>query len=85
MSSLFCRVCGYENSEPPWGEDGESPCYGFCPCCGVEAGYQDYTVESAKEFRDSWIQAGAKWDMPWLKPADWSLEKQLNNIPEEFK
>jgi hypothetical protein len=34
-----CRVCGYKSKDARWGEDGQSPLYDFCPCCGVEHGY----------------------------------------------
>ena len=35
-----CRVCGAEQPEAPWGDDGETPTYDICNCCGVEFGYE---------------------------------------------
>ena len=33
----FCPVCGYPLSDyNPWGDDGKTPTYDICPCCGVE-------------------------------------------------
>jgi len=51
----FCRVCGYNNLEPPWGDDGKSPTYDYCPCCGVEFGYQDACIEGIKSYRKKWL------------------------------
>lgn len=36
MSEVFCRVCGLPLDEDPWGEDGKTPNYTICPCCGVD-------------------------------------------------
>jgi hypothetical protein len=80
-----CRVCGLYNEDPPWGDDGNSPNYEFCPCCGIEFGNQDYTIESAKANRSKWINKGAIWDSPKEKPDDWNLEEQLKQIPLLFK
>lgn len=77
----FCSICGYPLGDySPWGDDGKMPTYDICPCCGVEWGYEDYTPESRKEYRNKWIVAGAKWFDPQKKPANWNLEKQLRNI-----
>ena len=82
----MCYVCGlvYADYEP-WGPDGETPDHGICHACGVEFGYEDIRLESAKKFRDKWINAGAAWRFPDFKPQNWSLEKQLNNIPDEYR
>lgn len=80
-----CRVCGLIQDETPWGEDGNSPSFEFCSCCGVEFGYQDCTLDAAKHFRYFWIKEGARWIEVDAKPSNWSLEEQLKNIPEEFK
>ncbi len=80
-----CRICGYKSADPPWGEDGHSPIYDFCPCCGVEHGYQDSTPVGAQKYRIEWIAAGAKWEEPDVKPDDWSLDEQLNHVPHEFQ
>ncbi len=79
-----CRVCGFHQLDPPWGEDGKSPTYEICPCCGVEFGYEDYTLESTKEYRRKWLSIDIKWFDIELKPCDWDLEKQMLNIPKEF-
>lgn len=80
-----CRVCGLYRDTPPWGEDGESPTYEICPCCNVEFGYEDYTVESVKKFREKWIQSGAAWLEEESKPLNWNSERQLEDVPERFK
>ena len=84
-SDLACRVCGRIQAEPPWGENGRSPNYALCACCGVEFGYEDGSINSTKKFREEWLSSGAKWWQPQKKPADWSLEEQMKNIPEKYK
>ena len=42
----YCKVCGYKLSFESWGDDGNTPTYEICPCCGVEFGNEDYTAES---------------------------------------
>lgn len=81
----FCRVCGFQNVEPPWGYDGRTPLYDFCPCCGVEHGYQDSTPLGAQKYREQWIKQGAIWVDKKLRPHTWDLHEQLKNVPEEFK
>lgn len=39
-NSFYCRVCGLYLGYQPWGEDGKTPSYEICPCCGVEFGYE---------------------------------------------
>jgi hypothetical protein len=85
IKNLACRVCGNIQSDPPWGEDGQCPTYDICDCCGVEFGYGDCTLEATKAFRKKWLSAGANWKYPNEKPSDWSLEKQMENIPKEYK
>ncbi|MFA6060323.1 MAG: hypothetical protein WC756_19135 [Taibaiella sp.] len=80
-----CRVCGLYIEDAPWGIDGQCPTYEYCPCCDVEFGYQDYTLESTKKFRQEWLDNGAKWAMPKIKPENWDLIEQMKNIPEEFR
>jgi hypothetical protein len=57
----LCRVCGYLSEEPPWGLDGCCPTYEYCPCCGVEWGYQDSLPTSADRFRSEWVRRGGTW------------------------
>jgi hypothetical protein len=83
-ASFRCRVCGVLNLDPPWGTDGRTPLYEFCPCCGVEHGYQDATPAAARRFRGDWIAAGAPWDEPSLKPEGWDLTDQLSYVPVQF-
>ena len=85
VEKLYCRVCGYKSENPPWGEDGQTPLYDFCPCCGVEHGYQDSTQNGTHKYRAKWIAAGAKWEEPEEKPDDWSLNEQLCHVPREFE
>jgi hypothetical protein len=81
----YCRVCGYESDCSSWGEDGNSPDFTFCPCCGVEAGYGDITPDAARAWRNRWLEQGAKWDDEIFRPHGWILEKQLQNVPSEFQ
>jgi len=80
----YCRVCGYELNDPPWGDDGCSPTWDICPCCGTEFGYEDCTPASARKTRAKWISNGKKWFDASKKPADWSFDRQQENIPDEF-
>ncbi|MFZ0565137.1 MAG: hypothetical protein WAM28_03000 [Chlamydiales bacterium] len=81
----YCRVCGLDQGEPPWGENGNSPSFGICFCCGVEFGYGDCSVEDVRRTRKEWLDNGALWLDSEEKPDNWLLEEQLNNIPEEFR
>lgn len=84
MHKNNCRVCGFELPEPPWGEDGETPTWEICPCCGTEFGYEDCTVQAAKKRRAQWLASGANWFNEALKPSDWLLERQLADVPDHF-
>ena len=59
-----CRVCGLHHDDFPWGEDGNSPSFAICKCCGVEFGYEDITIESASKYRTKWLEGGAVWSSP---------------------
>ena len=59
--SAHCRVCGYEPVEPPWGLDGRTPSFDYCPCCGVEWGYQDSSPVGTERFRSAWLEVGGPW------------------------
>ena len=63
-----CRICGLIQSDLPWGEDGKTPSFDICSCCGVEFGYQDATIYAIKRYRQKWISEGAKWFQPESKP-----------------
>lgn len=85
MKQHNCRVCGLYIENAPWGYDGMSPTYEICPCCGVEFGNDDYTIESVKTYRTEWIKRGANWFTPKEKPNNWNLEEQLKKIPLGYK
>lgn len=85
MNDHNCRVCGLYFEDLPWGQDGRSPSYEICPCCGVEFGNEDYTVSAAKRYRNRWISEGANWFNPKEKPKNWIREDQFKEIPEEFR
>jgi hypothetical protein len=78
-----CRVCGLQQ-ELPWGENGKDPSWDICDCCGVEFGYEDCQLTVIRNYRETWIQSGAKWRNEKFKSDNWSLEKQLKNIPSQF-
>jgi hypothetical protein len=80
----YCRVCGLQQDQP-WGEDGETPSFSICPCCGVEFGYEDSLPEGVRAFRKEWLGAGAPWFRPTSKPENWNLEAQMRNIPTKFR
>jgi hypothetical protein len=80
-----CRVCGYDQGFEPWGEDGETPTFDICDCCGVQFGYEDCNELYVNKFRQEWINNGTKWFTPHDKPPGWSLEEQMKGIPDEFK
>ena len=79
-----CRVCGLEQDFQPWGEDGQCPTYDICDCCGTEFGYGDCTLKAIQVSRERWLAKDAEWKYPEEKPANWSLEEQMKNIPKEY-
>ncbi|MEK7339705.1 MAG: hypothetical protein AABZ92_03200 [Verrucomicrobiota bacterium] len=83
--SYRCRICGLEQDFQPWGEDGQTPTFELCGCCGVDFGYQDCTLVYVKKFREKWLKKRGKWANPDEKPPNWSLEEQLKQIPQEYK
>lgn len=82
--TIFCRVCGLKQPYPQYGENGATPTYEHCECCGVEFGYQDCTVSSALKYRQEWINNGKKWDSPKTKPQNWTWGTQRLSIPKAF-
>jgi hypothetical protein len=84
-SNLRCRVCGFRLAEPPWGDDGTTPQYDICPCCGSESGYHDCTPKAARSNREKWINGGAKWFHPEMKPRGWILLHQLAWVPSGYR
>ena len=83
-ATFFCRICGLNQHEYPWGEDNNSPTFGICACCGAEFGYHDYTLEGIKEHRKRWLSNNGKWSEIKAMPPDWSLIEQMKNIPKEY-
>lgn len=79
-SKYLCRVCGLYQDEPPWSEDGKTPTFNICDCCGVEFGYEDARPETAVEFKEIWLAKGARWFNKTTRPADWGLSVQLERI-----
>ncbi len=75
MGECFCRICGLYIEDKPWGEDGLFPTYEVCPCCGVEFGYEDCTVESVLDYRERCITNGTKWSNLNQNPVDWILKR----------
>jgi hypothetical protein len=80
-----CRVCGLQQDELPWGEDGNTPSFNICDCCGTEFGYHDATLTAIKNTRSKWIAQGTKWFNPKAKPEIWVLKEQLQKIPLVFQ
>ena len=81
----ICRVCGYDYGDYfPWGENGRTPDYTHCVCCGVEFGYSDFSYENIKRLREVWISNRYPWLKPDKKPSDWSAENSLARIPKVF-
>lgn len=80
-----CRVCGCYSEDFPWGEDGKTPSYQICPCCGVQFGKEDSTLESIKEYRDKWRSKGGEWFAKNEKPEGWDMDVQMKNIPDGFR
>lgn len=76
----LCRVCGYYSEDPPWGEDGCCPTYEYCPCCGVEWGYQDSLPSSAARFRADWLNRGGVWQDPHVVPDGLTVAERLSRI-----
>jgi len=56
-----CRVCGLRQESKVWGEDGKSPTFEMCACCGVEFGYEDSNLKSIRRYRENWLAEGHKW------------------------
>lgn len=84
-NNLACRVCGHIQMDFPWGEDGKSPNYDICDCCGVEFGYGDCSLKAIRAFRQQWLLKGSNWEYPNAKPLNWSLEEQMKHIPQEYR
>jgi hypothetical protein len=84
-----CFVCGLDcarySEDPPWGESGLDPSYNFCPCCGVEFGYGDFSIEAARSWRARWPDRGYTWQVTDLRPEEWNPRDQLAQLPERAR
>jgi len=80
INKNLCRVCGLFHEDAPWGEDGRTPTFNICDCCGVEFGYEDATSKAATRFRELWLARGARWLKELKRPANWDLSAQLARI-----
>ena len=81
----FCRVCGLEQLYAQYGDDGTSPSFEICSCCGVEFGYEDITFWGAQKYREAWLTKGKIWFISAEKPENWSWEVQKKQIPSSFR
>jgi hypothetical protein len=57
----------------------------ICDCCGTEFGYQDGLLTAVLAQRERWLRADAPWFSPKEKPPDWDLDRQLAEIPPEWR
>jgi len=80
-----CRICGYRLKDCQLGENGGSPAYETCACCGAEPGYEDCTPKATRLNRENWIREGMAWrSKSEPQPENWDPERQLLNIPGEY-
>jgi rubredoxin len=80
MNKHICSICGYPELEQPARDPTTGvPSYDVCPSCGCEIGYDDVTPKEKERYRRDWTKKGAAWFKEELKPAGWSLKKQLQN------
>ncbi|REK84672.1 hypothetical protein DY245_42135 [Streptomyces inhibens] len=76
---LACFVCGLAQGVPPWGDDGKTPTFDICPCCGSEFGYEDATDAGVFRARRRWSERGYAWEDPKARPEGWDFGVQLQN------
>jgi hypothetical protein len=81
---LHCAVCGYRAAEPPWGLDGTTPSFDYCPCCGVEWGYQDSSAVGIAKYRGEWLRHGAVWRDTKRSKDGLSTTERLSSIGVEW-
>lgn len=81
--NYICPICGFDKLViPPYDEKGNES-YDICLCCAFEYGVDDFNyglVNVFERYRMDWINEGAKWFYPSLRPVNWNLDKQLLNI-----
>jgi hypothetical protein len=81
---MRCRICGLLQEAPIWGEDGGSPSWDICACCGSTFGYEDCLPEAIRANRERWLARGATWFRPDRVPEGWRAEEQLARVPAFF-
>lgn len=81
-----CRVCGFSNTYSllggmllPPGDEGK-----LCACCGAEAGLDDADLESAMEYRKTWLECGGLFEDKKKQPGGWKLVEQFRRLPSEY-
>ena len=81
----ICPVCGYVDLDfSPYDNHG-SPSFEICPCCGVEFGYDDFSI-SHESLREKWVCNGFKWFSKHNKPPQgWNPIKQLEEASLKVK
>ena len=85
----LCLVCGldfrncpdYLPEDWPWGADGMTSSFEYCPCCGVQFGYQDSLLTGVRRCRLQWQEQGMPWSEPGEKPPEWQPVTQMAAIP----
>ncbi|REJ19431.1 MAG: hypothetical protein C6W59_04240 [Paenibacillaceae bacterium] len=79
-----CPVCGFDGLEdPPYSQhqDPSTGSFEICGCCGFQFGVDDLDRGySHAEYRNQWINDGARWFGKTAKPQNWNLKKQLSRI-----
>lgn len=81
----FCRVCGYQAEDAPWGWDGMTPSFEICPSCGVEYGYEDATLVSVRRYREQWLAAGGRWSDHTVSEDGLGALERLQRVPEAYR
>ncbi|WP_308638277.1 hypothetical protein [Paenibacillus silvisoli] len=76
-----CHLCGYpEQNKPPWTQEGLSPSYEICPCCGIEFGVDDINLLGFEIYKREWFEKGRDWFDQAKRPVNWEQEEQLKSI-----
>lgn len=92
-----CIVCGYRGlHNKPFDDKNILETGEVCPSCGYEYKRHDgktdgdinqqWELESVKRFRKQWFDKGSNWTSKDVKePTKWSANRQLRNVPKDFK
>jgi hypothetical protein len=69
-----------------WGGDGNLNCtHDICDCCGAESGTDDFDLSAVRRYRKKWSDAGHQWFIPELRPANWDIEQQAQQVPDRWR